>query len=60
MKKWGKIGAPHSQKRKNWLRRMRSARKGIVLKRKGKGKRAKRGIVLKRKVSPKRKKRSKR
>jgi len=32
-KKWGKIGAPRSAKRRNWMRRMRSAHKGRVLKR---------------------------
>ena len=51
-KKFGKIGAPKSAKRKAWLRRMRAARKGIVLKKKGKRRLATfRTIVLKRKVS---------
>jgi len=31
--KWGKIGAPGSAKRRNWMRRMRAACKGTVLKR---------------------------
>jgi len=29
--KWGKIGAPGSAKRRNWMRRMRAATKGKVL-----------------------------
>ena len=29
--KWGKIGAPGSPKRRNWMRRMRAATKGKVL-----------------------------
>ena len=54
-KKWGKVGAPKSAKRKSWLKRMRGARKGIVLKKKGTKKRStKRGTVLKRSVSGKR------
>ena len=53
-KKWGKVGAPKSAKRKAWLRRMRSARKTFVLTKKGKKKKStRRGIVLKRKVSGK-------
>jgi len=32
-KKWGKVGAPGSAKRRAWMRRMRAARKGKVLKR---------------------------
>jgi len=30
-KKWGKIGAPGSAKRRAWMRRMRAATKGRVL-----------------------------
>jgi len=33
-KKYGKIGAPKSAKRKKWMKRISSARKGIALKRK--------------------------
>jgi len=29
--KWGKIGAPGSEKRRNWMRRMRAATTGRVL-----------------------------
>ncbi len=30
-KKWGKIGAPGSAKRREWMRRMRAGHKGRVL-----------------------------
>jgi len=36
-KKWGKIGAPHSAKRKRFLARVRATRKGVVLKRRASG-----------------------
>jgi hypothetical protein len=35
--KWGKVGAPGSAKRRNWMRRMRVATKGRVLTRKVSG-----------------------
>ena len=58
--KYGKIGAPKSTKRKAWLRKMRSARSGIVLRKKGKKRLATfKGIVLKRKVSGAKRKRKK-
>ncbi|MBA7496764.1 hypothetical protein ES702_07373 [subsurface metagenome] len=53
--KWGKVGAPGSAKRRAWMRRMRAARKGKVLKRDVSGnhavkKRRKKKRKVKRKV----------
>ena len=55
-KKWGKIGAPGSAKRRSWMRRMRAAHKGRVLKRTVSGNHA----VKKRRKSKKRKRKVKR
>jgi len=53
--KWGKIGAPGSAKRRSWMRRMRAAHKGRVLKRTVSGNKAakKRRKKAKRKVKRK-------
>lgn len=56
--KWGKIGAPGSAKRRNWMRQMRAACKGRVLKRTISGnhavkKRRKKKRKVKRKVKRK-------
>ncbi|MBA7639711.1 hypothetical protein ES703_47371 [subsurface metagenome] len=53
--KWGKIGAPGSAKRRNWMRRMRAATTGRVLTRTVSGnhaakKRRKKKRKVKRKV----------
>lgn len=54
--KWGKIGAPGSAKRRGWMRRMRAAHKGRVLKRSVSGNQA----VKKRRKTKKRKRKVKR
>jgi len=55
-KKWGKVGAPGSAKRRSWMRRMRAARKGKVLKRSVSGNH----VVKKRRKAKKRKRKVKR
>jgi len=54
-KKWGKIGAPRSAKRRRWMRRMRAAHKGRVLKRSVSG-----NAALRRRRKKKKKKKRKR
>lgn len=53
-KKWGRVGAPNSTKRRRWMRKLAGAKRGVVYKRKRKASRfyprsTRRGIILRRK-----------